>query len=475
MDYKNIEGFPQGFMWGASTSAFQIEGAWDKDGKGESTADRRSSSHVHQADTKIAMDHYHRYKEDIALMRELGMKSYRFSIAWTRIYPNGNDAKPNEAGLKFYSDLIDELLRNNIEPIVTIYHFDYPESLVSQYDGWVSRRSIDDFVRYAKTLFEHYGSRVKYWLPINEQMVMAIQPDLLGIREENPELLDKKRHQANHHMFLAIAKTIKLLREMVPSAKIGPAVSYITALPESMKAEDTLAAEDVNNIVSFSLMDIHYHGEYPKYYLKYLAERDWMPVMLDEDAEILKGARPDFLAVNWYCTMGAKYAPNRVDQKRVDDGNVQPAKTGMIEPGIYEIIKNPFTDYNPWGWNVDPVGLRLALQRLKQRYNLPVMITENGYGDYDTLVDGKIHDDKRVHYLRAHIEQMKLAINDGVEIFSYNPWSFIDVLSSSNGIEKRYGLVYIERTDSDVMELKRIKKDSYHYYQKVIASNGEIL
>lgn len=475
MDYSKIEGFPKGFMWGASTSAFQIEGAWDKDGKGESTADRRSAGRPNQADTKVAMDHYHKFKEDIALMKELGMTSYRFSIAWTRIFPNGNDLTPNEAGLKFYGDLIDELLNNNIEPIVTIYHFDYPEALVEQYDGWVSRRSIDDFVRYAKTLFESYGSRVKYWLPINEQMIMTIQPDLLGIRDTDQRQLDKKRHQANHHMFLAIAKTIKLLRTMYPDSKIGPAVSYITALPESIKAEDTLAAEDVNNLVSFSLMDIHYHGEYPKYYLKYLAERDWTPVMLEDDAEILKNARPDFLAVNWYCSMAAKYAPSVSNKLLIDDGNVQPAKTGAIEPGIYEMVKNPYTEYNPWGWNVDPIAFRLALQRLKQRYNLPVMITENGYGDYDTLDNGKVHDVKRINYLRLHIEQMKLAINDGVEVFSYNPWSFIDVLSSSNGIEKRYGLVYVERTDTDELNLNRIKKDSYFYYQKVISCNGETL
>lgn len=476
MDFKYIDGFPKDFLWGASTSAFQVEGAWNEDGKGLTTADIRCSKKKDiQADASVAMDHYHRYEEDIALMKELGLKSYRFSICWARIFPKGNEKYPNEKGVEFYNNLINKLVENGIEPIATLLHFDVPMGIVNEYGGFLSRRSVDDFARYAETVYRLFGDRVKYWLTINEQGCMAMLPELVGL-ECPKEDMAKNLQQINYHMYLAHAKAVKLCHEIIPDGKIGPVVAYVTVYPASMEPKDVLAAKDVEDYMSFSAMDIYYYGEYPKYYEKYLKERGIFPVMHPEDKEIFKDSRPDFMGLNWYCTMAAKYYDGKAEAKVKNKDKVIAATEGLNVPGAFVIVKNDKLETTKWGWTYDPVGFRYGMKKCYERYRLPIMITENGWSQEDILEeDGSIHDEMRCKYLKEHIEQMKLSINDGVEIFSYNPWSFIDVLSSSDGIGKRYGMVYVDREDFNLKELKRYKKDSFYYYQKVIASNGEEL
>lgn len=477
MELKNIKEFPGNFLWGGSTSAFQIEGAYLEDGKGLSTADTRSFlKSDKQADTKVAMDHYHRYKEDVALMKELGMKSYRFSISWPRIFPNGDDLIPNQKGLDFYDNLINELIKNGIEPIVTLHHYDFPQALVDKYEGWLSRQSIEDFTRFAEIAYKNYGDRVKYWSTLNEQGIVAICSSMLGIKDDDMEVIAKKKHQMNYHMFLAHARAVNLCHEMLPEAKIAPVLSYMTVFPNTPKAEDVLAAKETEDFMSFYLTDVYYYGEYPTYYLNFLRENGWMFKTEPGDDLILKKAKPDYIAINWYCTKISEKAVG-VDFKALVEEHPEMAdmaKEFYGMPNVTSFVENKYTTENEWGWNVDPVGLRIALRKMDDRYKLPIMITENGFGYKDVLEDGKINDDYRIDYLKSHIEQIRLAINDGVNVFSYNLWSFIDVLSSSDGINKRYGLVYIDREDFDEKELKRIPKKSFYWYGELIKNNGNI-
>ncbi|MCD8363377.1 MAG: glycoside hydrolase family 1 protein [Lachnospiraceae bacterium] len=468
MENRKISGFPEGFLWGASTSAFQVEGAYAEDGKGLSVADTASLKHSDvYADTKVAADFYHHYREDIVLMAELGLKSYRFSINWTRIYPNGDDEQPNEAGLRFYDKVLDELEKYGIEPIVTLYHFDMPQHLVDAYGGWADRRCIRDFVKYARTCFERYGNRVRYWLTINEQNLMVRKDKLLDIREEDPQKKEQIRHQMNHHMFLAGAEVIKLCHRMCPGAKIGPTFAYLPSYPATCKPEDVLAAMDSDNLYNYYLTDIHVYGKYPQYYRNYLEEHGWFPQFADGDEEILAGAKPDFLGFNYYLTYAAEYCPE--DVENADYLSI----LNLVVPGHFRYVKNPYLKATEYGWQIDPVGFRKSLMELYQRYQLPVMITENGMGTHDVLSeDGKIHDDYRINYLKSHIEEMRKAVCDGVEVLSYNVWAFLDLVSSSDGFSKRYGLVYIDRTEHDLKQLARIPKDSFYFYQKVIAQGS---
>jgi len=457
--------FPQGFLWGVSTSAFQVEGAAFEDGKGLTVADVRSAKKKDlQMDTTVSVDHYHNLEEDVLLMKELGMKSYRFSISWARIFPNGNDKEPNQKGIEFYHSLLDLLKENDIEPIVTMFHFDLPMGLVNQYGGWVSRKSIDDFVYYADFLFTEYGDKVKYWLTINEQSVIVSMPDMIGIDIENnskQEVL-KKAQIANYHMSIAQAKVFKLCHDKLPNSKIGPAISYLTALPATMKSSDLFAAKQLDDVHSFTLMDIAVRGEIPKYYKVMLENAGIFIEQSEEDIKTLKEGTADFLGVNWYCTTIVKKKEHYEERSWIYDQ--------------IEMIKDKDLLYTDWGWNLDPVGLRYALQRLNDRYpNVPVMITECGWSQKEQLEDGKVHDELRIKYLKEHIYQMYLAIEDGVNVIAFNPWSFIDILSSSDGMEKRYGLVYVDRDDFDEKSMKRYKKDSYYYYQDVIKTNGSTL
>lgn len=371
MRYQTKKSFPSDFLWGASTSAYQVEGAYLEDGKSPSIIDMYEHP-KDTADFKIASDHYHRYKEDIKLFAEMGMKAYRFSIAWTRIIPDGTGSI-NEPGVAYYRDMIAECRKYGIEPIVTMYHFDLPYCLEEK-GGWNNRDTIDAFVNYAETLFELYGKEVRYWLTINEQNTMILHPGAIGLPKGGKLPTKKELYQQNHHMMLAQARVMKLFHTMVPDGKIGPALNLTAMYPATCKPEE-----------------------------------------------------------------------------------------------------NPYVEKTKYGWVIDPVGFRYTLRKVYERYHLPILVTENGIGAPDILEDGKIHDDYRIDFLEKHLEQMKLAITDGVEMLGYCPWSAIDVVSTHQGYQKRYGFIYVDRDEFDLKEMKRYPKDSYYWYQKVIAENGESL
>ncbi len=470
--YKN--GFPEEFLWGASISAFQAEGAYEEDAKGLTTADVRSFRKADKiADTKIAMDFYHHWEKDVELLREMGAKAFRFSISWARIFPNGNDNAPNEKGIAFYDRLIDRLVEYGIEPVVTMYHFDLPYGLVKQYNGWVSRQSICDFERYAKTLFERFGGRVKFWLTINEQNILAVNPALMGIEEKDMSKAFALCAKGYYHMFLANAKAVQLCHRMLPDAKIGPAVSYPTIFSMTPRSEDQLAADNAWKYMAQSALDIYIHGYYPKYYLTMLERKHMAPEFQEGDKELLAGAKPDYVGLNWYVSMAGR-APETVvhaELKDVDKGQSSYEEMTGVMPFAFEMCDNPYTEYNEWHWNYDPAAFRYALRKFEDMYHMPCLITENGCGHRDVVENGSIHDEYRIQYLRQHIEQMEAAVReDGVQLFGYCPWSFLDVLSSSDGVEKRYGLVYVNRDDFDSRDLKRIKKDSYYWYKEKLAN-----
>ena len=478
--------FPETFLWGAATSAFQIEGAFDTDGKGLSLADIRSmninpdeepSKALAQAgdkltDTKIASDHYHHWEEDIELMKELGLKSYRFSIAWTRIFPHGNEKEPNPKGLQFYDRIVDRLNEYGIEPVVTIYHFDFPLGLTQEYGGWSNRRSVDDFDHYARTLFQHFRGRVRYWLVNNEQNGMIRRDGYLGIKEKDPLKRERLRHICNHHMFLACAKAIASCHEISPEAMIAPVIATNPAMPIDSNPRNVLAARNADDLFGYYMLDVHCQGEYPAYYLNYLRNNNWDFEITDEDRRILKNGRPDFMGVNYYRSICCEYCPEDVPRELVEKYRVD--NRNRIVPGVFRAISNPLLEEDPLNkWKVDPIGFQIALRDVYNRCHLPMMICENGYGAKDTLEKGNvIHDPYRINYLKIHIQMMKTVMDEGVPIMGYHIWSFIDVLSTSEGFKKRYGLVYINRTDENMDNLERYKKDSFYWYQNVIKTNG---
>ncbi|MCC0669700.1 glycoside hydrolase family 1 protein [Clostridioides sp. ZZV14-6009] len=464
-------GFPKNFLWGASSSAFQVEGAWDKDNKGKTVADYNSFKKSHlQADTKVASDFYHNYEEDIELMKELGMKTYRFSISWARIIPDG-EGEINQKGLDFYNKVIDKLIECDIEPFVTLYHFDLPFTLVEKYNGWESRETVYAFERFAKVCFEHFGDRVKYWQPHNEQnLIVRVEERINIYNETDPWKIDKMRAQMDYNLCLAHALAVNACHEMIEGSKIGAAVSSSVTYPLTSKPEDVYAARMNDNFKVYYMLDMHYYGEYPGYYMNYLEKRNIVPHMEDEDKEVLKKAKMDFIAVNYYRTNCAEALPE-------DSQHPFGLREGTVDFSMYGLFKmslNPNLKASEYGASIDSSGLRVALNEYWQRYHLPVIITENGLGAKDVLEDGKIHDDYRIDYLNSHINACKLAIEDGVEMMGYCLWSFTDLLSSSQGFNKRYGLVYINRTDHETLDLKRIKKDSFYWYKEVIESNGII-
>jgi 6-phospho-beta-glucosidase len=469
MEYKTYTSFDPNFLWGAGTSSFQVEGADQEDGKGLSVIDVMQKS-PEITDFSVASDHYHRLEEDVALMAELGLKVYRFSIAWTRIFPKGNGAV-NKKGVDFYNRLINELIKHNIEPLVTMYHFDYPQSLIEQYGGWMSRKSIEDYRAYAEFLFKTFGDRVKYWLTINEQDHVVRIPSRLGLTGDDHYEQLRLGFQANHHMCVATALTVKTFEELGMEGKIGPAISYALVHPASSDPDDVLASKDAMLIKNNYLMDLHCYGKYSHSFQRYLEDRDFTPTMEDGDLELMKQYPPTMLGVNYYFseTVRAFHAT-----EKFPIGYQKKALLPKAEAGLFEVVKNKNLPATDWDWEIDPVGLRLTLRELHERYNLPIIITENGFGAYDKLEQGDIvRDDGRIDYLREHIKQVKLAINDGVNVFGYCAWSFMDIVSGRNGIKKRYGFVYVNREDFDLKDMRRIKKESFKWYQKVIASNGE--
>jgi 6-phospho-beta-glucosidase len=480
MEHKYLKPFPKDFLWGASTAAFQVEGAWNEDGKGLSIMDEQEPAGG-TTDFKIAVDHYHRYKEDIALFAEMGLKAYRFSISWARIFPNGNDKQPNEKGLAHYDAVINECRSYGIEPIVTIFHFDMPAALIKQYGGWISRQSIEDFDRYSRVLFQRYGDRVKYWLTINEGNIRIVFGDnLLGGTIEN----DKQRFQMGHHMTLAQAKAMVSCHELLPNAKIGSAPSNTIIYPASSDPVDVLAARDYDLLRSGLTLDPLYKGYYPKALWSFFEERGIAPNIEAGDLELFNNANPDFLAFNYYGGHTVRYYPEAgevytVPEEIAAQYAVSKSYRKKIarekRAGIAQEVVNPHIRQGEFRI-IDPIGLRATLRDLYEKYNVPLIITENGCAAVEELTEGgEVHDDYRIEYLKQHIEQCQIAISEGVELFGYCPWTAIDVVSVKEGISKRYGFIFVDRNDADIKDLKRFRKDSFYWYKKVIATNGEDL
>ncbi len=465
---KNLKPFPKDFFWGASTSAYQVEGANLSDGKGPSCQDVKELP-AGTASLDICADHYHRYEEDIALMAEMGFKMYRFSIAWTRILPQGT-GEVNQAGIDHYNKVIDCCLAHGIEPLVTMFHFDMPDAL-DQRGSWGNRESVDWFVEYAKVLFENFGDRVKYWLTINEQNMLTLVGPVIGtmhIPEGCTNVL-KETYQQNHHMLLAQAKAMQLCHQMLPEAKIAPAPNISLVYPASCKPEDIQAAQEFNAIRNWVYLDMAVYGIYNSLVWRFLEEHDATPEIQPGDMDIMKAAHPDFIGFNYYNTSTVQKCP--VDFA-IGDGEVDQQKGGA-KPGYFMNVPNPNLPKTEFGWEIDPMGYRNTMREMYSRYHLPMITTENGLGAYDTLTeDGKVHDQYRINYLRAHIEQLQMAISDGVEMMGYLPWSALDLVSTHEGIRKRYGFIYVDTTDEEVGTLDRYRKDSFYWYKKVIASNG---
>ncbi|MDF7671424.1 glycoside hydrolase family 1 protein [Orbaceae bacterium ESL0721] len=461
--------FPDNFLWGASSSAFQIEGGWNEDGKGVTVADYNSFQRSHlQADSKVASDFYHRYEEDIKLFKELGLKAYRFSISWARIIPDG-DGEINQAGIDFYNKVIDLLIKNGIKPLVTLYHFDLPFALVEKYNGWEDRACIDAFRRYAQTCYRAFGDRVKIWQVNNEQNLMIRVNERMNMYHTKPEDIERVRAQMDYNMFVAHAYATNDCHAMVENCQIGPAVSSTMTYPSSNKPEDIWAAKMNDNFKTNYALEMYCFGDYPGYYKNYLKKCGIYPITAPEDGVVLKQAKPDFIAANYYRTLVASYLP--ADQDHPVGTKVNDIDFDLY--GYFKIEKNPNLVASAYGAQIDPMGLRLVLNEYYRQYRLPLIVTENGLGTPDELTDDdKIHDDYRIDYIKQHILACYDAMQDGVELFGYCPWSVIDLLSSHQGFKKRYGFVYVNRDDSDLKDLRRIKKDSFYWYQNVIRHNG---
>lgn len=478
MFHQKLDEFPKEFLWGSASAAYQVEGAWQEDGKGLSIWDNfvQIPGKTFKGTTgKVAVDHYHRYKEDIALMAEIGLKAYRFSVAWSRILPDGT-GEVNEAGLKFYEDLIDELIANNIEPILTIYHWDLPLALQEKYNGWEDKQIVDDFTYYAEVLFKRFNGKVNYWVTLNEQNIFISHGYLMA--SHPPNVSDVKRmYNANHNAFLANAAAIKQFRKLNIKGKIGPSYAYSPTYAMDSNPLNQLAAENHRVFNEYLWMDVYVRGEYPIPVLKYLKANDFMSEITDDDLLLLKEGIPDFMGVNYYQT--STVANNPIDGVGQGKANYSGEKGTAQEngiPGLYKSVHNDKVEQTNWDWDIDPTGLRIALRRIQSRYGLPILITENGLGEYDTLEEDKqIHDDYRINYLNDHIVAIQEAITDGVDVLGYCTWSFTDLLSWLNGYQKRYGFVYVDRDEDDEKELARYKKDSFYWYKQLIASNGGTL
>ena len=471
MQTKRINDFPENFLWGSSSASFQIEGAAYEDGKGLSVMDVRKIK-PEICDYSVASDHYHRYKEDVALMKECGLKAYRFSIAWTRIFPNGN-GEVNQKGVDFYNDLIDELVRNDITPIVTIYHFDYPQGLIEQYGGWISRKSIDDYVSYAEFLFRTYGDRVKYWLTINEQDHIVHMPFRLGLTDDDRKYKEKLGYLANHHMCVAAAKAIEKCHEIVEGGKIGPATCFEMMYPTTNSPADSLATMDAMEIRNYYLLDLNCKGEYNGTFRRYLEDRDMFPAVEEGDMECMKNNRPDFLAFNYYYSQSISAFPLD-DEHQI--GDIEFKLLPSKEAGIYQVVKNENLKATLWGWEIDETGLQLTARLLWERYRLPLLITECGFGNKEEWPEeGILEDDDRIDYLSRHMHAVKEAMNLGVEFIGFCTWSFIDLISGHSGFSKRYGFVFVNRGEHDLRDMTRRKKKRFYWYKKLIEENGRNL
>lgn len=472
--------FKKDFLWGGATAANQYEGAWNVDGKGESVSDHCTNgtktnpkriTRTIQKDTLYpsheATDFYHHYKEDIALAHEMGFKVFRMSINWTRIFPTGMEEKPNEAGLQFYDNVFDELKKYEIEPMVTISHYEMPYALVDQINGWASRKCIDYFMNYCKVIFERYKDKVKYWLTFNEinagTAPMGAVLSLGTVQGYEGPFMDVKvepslRYQALHHQLIASAKAVAYAHELYPQFKMGSMNIFATMYPLTCDPSDVIACLKEMQKVNWFTSDVQVRGAYPYWIKRFFKENNIVIHKEDGDDEILLNGKVDYYTFSYYCS-------NCVTSKELDE------KTGGNMMGG---VKNPCLKASDWGWQIDPQGLRYCLNELYSRYQIPLMIVENGLGAMDKVEeDGSIHDTYRIEYLKEHILAMQEAVDDGVDLMGYTPWGWIDVVSASTGeMAKRYGLVYVDKYDDGTGTLNRSRKDSFYWYKQVIKDNG---
>ena len=473
-----MSGFPKDFLWGGATAANQFEGAFLEDGKAWSTADtaryiKENGTNMHgitkpmtTADVKAAMadkegiypkrygiDFYHRYKEDIALFAEMGFKTFRLSISWPRIFPNGDESEPNEAGLAFYDAVFDELLKYGIEPLVTISHYEFPLELAFKQNGWESRETIAAFEKYARVLFNRYKDKVKYWLTFNEINIIGMTGYLSGgILADKTDNMLQSQFQAAHHQFVASALAVKACHEIIPDAKIGCMLARMEAYPDTCNPLDVMESIDSDHTNLF-YSDVQIRGYYPSYMNKFFRDNKLTIKKEPGDDAILREGTVDYMSFSYYMS---SIATHEKDGEEVG-GNLLGSK------------KNPYLKASDWGWQIDPVGLRITMHKLYDRYQIPLFIVENGLGAKDVVEeDGAIHDPYRIDYLRDHIKEMEQAIDEGVELMGC-----IDLVSASTSqMSKRYGFIYVDLDDEGHGTLKRSKKDSFDWYKRVIATNG---
>ncbi|HEM4763199.1 TPA: 6-phospho-beta-glucosidase [Streptococcus suis] len=477
--------FPKGFLWGGATAANQYEGGWNLGGRGPATSDtyiavdpdkRKDMSHfgkpVSRADVEFALadqeglypkrwgsDFYHRYKEDIALFAEMGFKTFRLSIAWSRIFPKGDELEPNEEGLAFYDAVFNELNKYGIEPLVTLSHYEFPLHLALEYGGWKNRKVIEFFVRYAETVFKRYQGKVKYWLTFNEINILGMVGYLSGglLFEDGKNDLEAM-YQAVHHQFIASSLATKVAHEIDPENKVGCMLARMENYAATCNPDDVLAAlkKDQENLF---YTDVQVRGAYPSYMKRFFKENNIQVVFEPGDEAILKQYPVDFMSFSYYMTSITRALP---DKDKATAGNLILGEA------------NPYLEASDWGWQIDPVGLRITLNKLYDRYQVPLFIVENGLGALDKVEeDGSIQDSYSISYLEKHIQQMYEAIEDGVELMGYTPWGCIDLVSASTSeMSKRYGFIYVDADDQGKGSFDRSRKASFYWYKDVIASNG---
>ena len=489
--------FPKDFLWGGAIAANQAEGGWNQGGKGMTESDVTTGGSLHEpryityrmpdgTEGKMskfggelpegakravlegyyypsheAIDFYGRYKEDIALFAEMGFKQFRMSIAWSRIFPTGLEEEPNKEGLAYYRSIFQELRKHNIEPLVTLQHFDVPLHLEEEFGGWKDRRTIDLFVKYAETVFTEYKDLVKHWLTINEINIAIIGVLMKDAFPDFPKQATRDGFQILHHQFIASAKATKLAHEIVPGAKVGNMIlGGPSSYPATPNPKDILATQKRIQDSVYYCTDVMIRGEYP-----YFAERLWKEFDFElesqpEDFEILKEGTVDFLTFSYYQS-------NLVATEKQED---------LVSGNFSAGVRNPYLEYSEWGWSLDPDGLRYTLNEYYSRYEIPIMVVENGLGAVDVLENGAVHDDYRIDYMKRHVNAMAEAIEDGVDLIGPTSWACIDLVSAGTGqMSKRYGFIYVDKDDDGNGTLDRYKKDSFYWYKHVIETNGEDL
>lgn len=472
--------FPKGFLWGGATAANQCEGAYQEGGRGLANGDvlpagkdrfpvglgklkMLTCDENHYYPAHQGIDFYHHYKEDIKLFSEMGFKTFRLSISWSRIFPNGDDQTPNEEGLQFYEDIFKECQRYGIEPLVTITHFDVPMNLVEKYGSWRHRKMIDFYLKYCETIFTRYKDLVKYWLTFNEiNMVLHLPFVAAGLTFEEGDNVEQIKYTATHHELVASALATKLAHEIMPHCQVGCMLAAGNTYANTPNPKDVWQSMEKDR-ENYFFIDVQSSGAYPNYALKEL-ERKGINIPFEEgDQDILKQHTVDFIAFSYYSSRLT---------------SADPEVNKMTQGNVFATLRNPYLEASEWGWQIDALGFRITMNSLYDRYQKPLFVVENGLGAVDVVTEeGTVEDDYRIEYLREHIKAMKDAIElDGVEVMGYTPWGCIDLVSASTGeMKKRYGFIYVDLDNDGNGTMKRLKKKSFDWYKEVIASNGEVL